>query len=273
MGAGGWCKIEPHSRTHADVKKTTDRHQAILDLVRTRDANVEALCAALGVSEATIRRDLTALAKQKRLVRTYGGATALVGVHEPEASLEERKSAQREQKEAIAQAAASHVRDGDTVLLDGGTTCAQLAWHLSTREDLHVVTNNLLAVTALANAPGVRLTLIGGELRGSSMSTLGPLAELILSRLTVDRAFLGADGVVAGFGLCEASAQQAYLKECIVSRAAEIIVLADADKLGRARQQHWTPLQRDWRLITSALADEALLAPFRALDEVIVELA
>lgn len=255
------------------MKKTIDRHQAILDLVRARDANVEELCAALGVSEATIRRDLTSLARQKRLVRTYGGATALVGVHEPEASLEERKAAQREQKESIAQAAAAHVSDGDTVLLDGGTTCAALAWHLSTREELHVVTNNLLAVTALANAPGVRLTLIGGELRGSSMSTLGPLAELILSRLTVDRAFLGADGVVAGFGLCEASAQQAYLKECIVSRAAEIIVLADADKLGRARQQHWTPLQRDWRLITSASADDALLAPFRALDEVTIELA
>ncbi|MBN3759821.1 DeoR/GlpR family DNA-binding transcription regulator [Burkholderia sp. Ac-20365] len=256
------------------MKKTTDRHQAILELVRTRDANVEELCASLGVSEATIRRDLTALAKQKRLVRTYGGATAaLVGVHEPEASLEERKAAQREQKEAIAQAAALHVRDGDTVLLDGGTTCAGLAWHLAAREDLHVVTNNLLAVTALANAPGVRLTLIGGELRGSSMSTLGPLAELILSRLTVDCAFLGADGVVAGFGLCEASAQQAYLKECIVSRAAEIIVLADSDKLGRARQQHWTPLQREWRLITSSAADGALLAPFRALDEVTVELA
>jgi DeoR/GlpR family transcriptional regulator of sugar metabolism len=255
------------------VKKTTDRHQAILDLVRTRDANVEELCASLGVSEATIRRDLTALARQRRLVRTYGGATALVGVHEPEASLEERKATQREQKDAIAIAAAAHVREGDTVLLDGGTTCAALAWHLSTRENLHVVTNNLLAVTALANAPGVRLTLIGGELRGSSMSTLGPLAELILSRLTVDRAFLGADGVVAGFGLCEASAQQAYLKECIVARAAEIIVLADSAKLGRARQQHWTPIQRDWRLITSATADEALLAPFRALDEVTVELA
>ncbi|WP_042261607.1 DeoR/GlpR family DNA-binding transcription regulator [Paraburkholderia heleia] len=255
------------------MKKTTERHQAILEFVRTRDASVEELCAALEVSEATVRRDLTVLAKQRRLVRTYGGATALVGVHEPEASLEERKSAHSEQKEAIAQAAAAHVRNGDTVLLDGGTTCAALARRLSTREDLHVVTNNLLAVTALANAPGVRLTLIGGELRSSSMSTLGPLAELMLGRLTVDVAFLGADGVVAGFGLCEASAQQAWLKECIVARAAEVIVLADSDKLGRARQQHWTPLLRDWRLITSALADEAALAPFRERDEVSVELA
>ncbi|MDB6143557.1 MAG: DeoR family transcriptional regulator [Pseudomonas sp.] len=251
--------------------KASERHRAILDLVRTRDTNVEQLSAALGVSEATVRRDLTMLAKQRHLVRTYGGATALVGSHEPEASLDERKAAQRDQKDAIAQAAAAHVRDGDTVLLDGGTTCAALAQHLYSRQDVHVVTNNMLAVMTLANAPGVRLTLIGGDLRGSSMSTLGPLAELTLSRLSVDKAFLGADGVVAEFGLCEASAQQAYLKECIIKRAAEIMVLADTDKLGRARQQHWTPIEREWRLITCATAADADLAPFRAIKHITVE--
>ncbi|PLZ02195.1 DeoR family transcriptional regulator [Burkholderia sp. WAC0059] len=253
--------------------KVADRHRAILDLVLTREANVEQLCSALGVSEATIRRDLATLAQQRRLVRTYGGATALVGAHEPEASLEERKAAQRDQKEAIAHAAAAHVQDGDTVILDGGTTCAALARRLAGHRDLHVVTNNLLAVMTLASAPGVRLTLIGGDLRSSSMSTLGPLAELVLSRLSVDKAFLGADGVVAGFGLCEASAQQAALKDCIVRRAAQIFVLADTDKLGRARQQHWTPLERAWRLITSAGAEPARLEPFRALEQVTVETA
>ncbi|SAL52542.1 DeoR family transcriptional regulator [Caballeronia sordidicola] len=253
--------------------KAADRHRAILDLVLTRDANVEQLSEALGVSEATVRRDLTMLAKERRLVRTYGGATALVGAHEPEASLEERKSAQREQKEAIAQAAAVHVHDGDTVLLDGGTTCAALARQLSAHRDLHVVTNNLLAVMTLANAPDVRITLIGGDLRASSMSTLGPLAELVLSRLSVDVAFLGADGVAADFGLCEATAEQAYLKDCIIRRAAKLIVLADADKLGRARQQHWTPLERDWTLITTGLARAEQLAPFKALKGVVVEVA
>ncbi|HEV7834391.1 MAG TPA: DeoR/GlpR family DNA-binding transcription regulator, partial [Caballeronia sp.] len=203
--------------------KAAERHRAILDLVLTRDANVEQLSEALGVSEATVRRDLTMLAKERRLVRTYGGATALVGAHEPEASLEERKSTQREQKEAIAQAAALHVKDGDTVLLDGGTTCAALARHLSAHRELHVVTNNLLAVMTLANVPGMRITLIGGDLRASSMSTLGPLAELVLSRLSVDLAFLGADGVAADFGLCEASAEQAYLKDCIIRRAASVV--------------------------------------------------
>jgi DeoR/GlpR family transcriptional regulator of sugar metabolism len=253
--------------------KASDRHCAILDLILTRDANVEQLSAALCVSEATIRRDLAQLAKERRLVRTYGGATALVGSHEPEATLEERKAAQHEQKEAIARAAAAYVADGDTVFLDGGTTCAALARYLMARQALHVVTNNLLAVMTLAGASAIRLTLIGGEVRTSSMSTLGPLAELTLTRLSFDHAFLGADGVVAGFGLCEATAQQAWLKECIVARAADVVVLADSGKLGRARQQHWTPLQRRWRLVTSSAADETLLAPFRALEEVTLERA
>jgi DeoR/GlpR family transcriptional regulator of sugar metabolism len=253
--------------------KATDRHRAILELVRARDTNVEQLSSALGVSEATVRRDLTALAKQRHLVRTHGGATALVGLHEPEVSLEERTSTQRDQKNAIAQAAAAHVQEGDTLLLDGGTTCAALALHLSSRQDLHVVTTNLLVVMTLANAPGIRLTLIGGDVRGSSMSTLGPLAELTLSRLSVDKAFLGADGVVAEFGLCEASDQQAYLKECIIKRAAQVFVLADTDKLGRARQQHWTPIEREWTLITSSQADDDLLLPFRAVARITVETA
>ncbi|MEZ0601213.1 DeoR/GlpR family DNA-binding transcription regulator [Paraburkholderia sp. IW21] len=253
--------------------KASERHRAILDLILTRDANVEELVVTLGVSEATIRRDLTTLASQRRLVRTYGGATALIGAHEPEASLEERKAAQHEQKEAIAKAAAAHVQDGDAVVLDGGTTCAALARHLMARRELHVVTNNLLAVMTLANAPGVHVTLIGGDLRSSSMSTLGPLAEVVLSRLSVDKAFLGADGVVAEFGLCEASAEQAYLKDCIIRRSAQIIVLADADKLGRARQQHWTPIERDWRLITTTAADARQLAPFLAIERVTVETA
>src|SRR5260221_8996593 len=146
--------------------KASERRRAILDLVLTRELNVEQLSATLGVSEVTVRRDLSALAKERRIVRTYGGATARVGTHEPEASLEERKDTQREQKEAIAVVAAAHVQDGDTVLLDGGTTAAALARHLTTRQQLHVVTSNLLTVSVLANARDVRLTLIGGDVRG-----------------------------------------------------------------------------------------------------------
>lgn len=253
--------------------KVAQRHQAILDLLEGCEANVERLSAALCVSEVTIRRDLNTLARDRRLVRTYGGAAGLTGSYEPEVSLEGRKAAQQEEKAVIALAALAHVKPGDSIMLDGGTTCAAFARRLATIPNLHVITGNLLAVGTLASAEGIRITLMGGELRTTSMSTLGPLALLTLDRLSIDTAFLSADGVLASHGLCEATAEQAYLKERIIERTSNIIVLADASKLGRARQHHWTPLTRDWRLLTTTLSTAEQLAPFRALSRISIEVA
>jgi DeoR/GlpR family transcriptional regulator of sugar metabolism len=117
----------------------------------------------------------------------------------------------------------------------------------------------------------VRVTLIGGDVRPSSMSTLGPIAQVALTRVTFDKAFLGADGVVAGRGLCEATAEQAFLKECIIAQAAGVFVLVTSNKLERASQQHWTPLERNWTLVTDALAEAPVLARFEERGNVTVE--
>ncbi|MFP6559067.1 DeoR/GlpR family DNA-binding transcription regulator [Paraburkholderia sp. B3] len=252
--------------------KVTHRREAMLKAVLSGMTDVGALCEHFGMSEATVRRDLRALAQERRIVRTYGGAAAAIGLHEPEESLNSRSESFREEKAAIARRAARHVSEGDTIFLDGGTTTAAMARLLAGRRDIHVVTNNLLAVSLLA-ASDVPLTLIGGDLRASSMSTLGPLAQLALSRVTVDKAFLGADGVVAGRGLCEASTEQAYLKECIVRQAAQLFVLVTSNKLDHASQQHWTPLERDWTLITDVPADSPPLASFLSRSEVTIETA
>lgn len=248
--------------------KVAKRREAMLRAVLSGMNDVSALCEHFGMSEATVRRDLRALADERRIVRTYGGA-ASVGMHEPEESLDTRRESFREQKDAIGRAAAAHVHDGDTIFLDGGTTTAALARCLSGREGVHVITNNLLAVGVLAQSD-VRVTLIGGDVRPSSMSTLGPLAQVALSRLTVDKAFLGADGVVAGRGLCEATAEQAFLKECIIRQAASVFVLVTSNKLERASQQHWTPLERDWTLVTDTAGDAPALARFAQRDEVTI---
>jgi DeoR/GlpR family transcriptional regulator of sugar metabolism len=254
--------------------KVAKRREAMLRAVLSGMNDVSALCEHFGMSEATVRRDLRALADERRIVRTYGGAAsaASVGMHEPEESLDMRSESFREQKEAIARVAVAHVQDGDTIFLDGGTTTAALARCLAGRDGIHVITNNLLAVSLLAPAE-VPVTLIGGDVRPSSMSTLGPLAQIALSRLTVDKAFLGADGVVAGRGLCEATAEQAFLKECIIRQAASVFVLVTSNKLGRASQQHWTPLERDWTLVTDAPRDAPALTDFTLRDEVTVESA
>ena len=105
------------------------------------------------------------------------------------------------------------------------------------------------------------------------MSTFGAAAQVTLEHLSADKIFLSADGVVAELGLCEASADQAYLKENMIGQAAQTFVLADATKLGRALQQHWSPLKGPWTLITDSAADESLLAPFRAHKMITLEIA
>lgn len=249
--------------------KVARRREAMLQAVLSGMTEVSALCDHFAMSEATVRRDLRALADEGRILRTYGGA-ASVGTHAPEESLEQRSHSFQAEKDAIGIAAARHVAEGDTLFLDGGTTTAALAKALAHRRDVHVVTNNLLVVQILAGSH-VPLTLIGGDVRESSMSTLGALAQLALTRITVDKAFLGADGVVPGRGLCEASAEQAYLKECVIRQAASVFVLVTADKLNRDSQQHWAPIEKPWALITDAAPSHPGLQAFEALAGVSIE--
>lgn len=252
--------------------KVANRRQSILDLVLSGKSNVDELCAQLGVSEATVRRDLTALAEEGLIIRTYGGATH-VGMREPETSVEERRQQHSQEKTVIARAALAHIQDHDTLFLEGGTTTSALAQLLNQRRGLHVITNNLMALADLALIPEGRITVLGGDLRSSSMSTYGVAAQAALEHLSADKVFLSADGVVAELGLCEASSEQAYLKETMIARAAFIFVLADATKLGRARQQHWTPLRQPWTLITHELDDPSLLLPFQSRRTITVEIA
>lgn len=251
--------------------KVARRREAILEAVLRGMTEVSELCEHFGMSEATVRRDLRALADERLILRTYGGA-ASVSDHTPEEPLEQRRQSLQAEKDAIGQAAAGHVHSGDTIFLDGGTTTAALArvFAQEGRNDIRVVTNNLLVVQALAGS-SVPLTLIGGEVRKSSMSTLGPIAQLALTRLTVDQAFLGADGVVPGRGLCEATADQAYLKECLMRQAARLFVLVTADKLNCDSQQHWAPIEKPWTLITDASIAHGAMQAFRTLTGLTIE--
>src|SRR5450830_1536183 len=241
--------------------KVSRRREAMVQAVLSGMTEVGALCDHFGMSEVTVRRDLRALADEGLILRTYGGA-ASVSVHAPEESLEQRSHSFQAEKDAIGQAAAAHVA--------AGATTAALAKVLAGRQDIRIITNNLLVVQALAGSQ-VGVTLIGGDVRKSSMSTFGPVAQLALSRVTFDKAFLSADGVVAGRGLCEATVDQAFLKECIIRQAAKVFVLVTSDKLNRDSQQHWTPVEKPWTLITNALAGHAGLHTFEKIADVQIE--
>jgi len=243
------------------MRQSRTRRGAMLEAIASGAADVDALAARFGVSASTIRRDLQALSRERTITRTYGGA--VLAHPEPEESLDARTHQHGAAKAAIARAAAALIQPEDALILDGGSTVAALGPLL--RGGQHrIITSNLPLIGTLAGASGIELVLLGGELRPISMSTTGPLAEQALRCMTADKAFMGADGVVAERGLCEATLPQVALKRLMMEQAAEVFVLADASKLGRASQANWARPSRPYTLVTDAGATEAQLAPFVA---------
>jgi DeoR family transcriptional regulator, fructose operon transcriptional repressor len=233
--------------------RSRERRALLLEALRAGEIDVDAFARRLSVSASTVRRDLQHLSATSGVRRTYGGA--ILTADPAESTLAERMAVNGPEKRAIARAALDLIRDGDTLILDAGSTVAAFGQLLVGRR-LRIITNNLVLLNFLAEAPGIELIVLGGSLRPTSMSTVGPLAQDALRRMTADRCVMSADGVVAERGLCEASLEQVALKSLMMHQAREVIVLADATKLGRADHAAWAPLPGLWSLVTDRSAPE-----------------
>jgi DeoR/GlpR family transcriptional regulator of sugar metabolism len=250
--------------------RSAERRARIRGLLQARPVTVEEMAELFAVSPSTVRRDLAALSDEGTVVRTYGGALSAAPGEQP---VHERERLALAQKAAIAEVAEGHVRQGELLLLDAGTTVGALAERLASWTEITVVTNGLTSLSALADSEGVELIALGGAVRHVSLGMIGPIAEAALRGITADAVFLGADGVVAGRGVCEGTAEQAALKRLMVRQAREIYVLADSTKLGQAGSHWWTVLDRPWTLITDEGATAERLAPFRDRPEITVSIA
>jgi DeoR/GlpR family transcriptional regulator of sugar metabolism len=245
-------------------QKALTRRDEILRMAMTTGlASVEELSAAFDVTPSTIRRDLTRLTTQGKLARTYGGAISLA--NNREASLTQRLGEAHEAKRAIARWAFEQVQAGESIALVGGSSTAALAEELRSHTDLSgvcAVTAGLTAMESLAHADHIDVLALGGRLRALSQSFIGSLAEAAVSRMSFDRAFMGADSVHAERGICEASLDQTRLKELIMERADHVYVLAHAAKLGQSAFHAWAVMPKHWTLVTDQSADPGLLAAF-----------
>lgn len=232
--------------------KAAQRRSHIEATLGAGGVTVASLAQQYGVVESTIRRDLAVLKGQGLIERTYGGAVSGLGT---EPGVTERERLAQAEKDAIAREAASLVSDGDTVILDTGTTCAALARHLGDRHHLTVITSGFPVAEGLMGFDGTEVIMLGGSLRRQSRGTVGPVTEATLRGMTARLAFLGADGVVAGRGICEASPSQISLKTLMAEQSREVVVLADSTKLGKAPSHFWMPVHTPWTLITDSGAD------------------
>jgi DeoR/GlpR family transcriptional regulator of sugar metabolism len=239
------------------------RRDEILRLAASHGlASVDDLSSRMGVTPSTIRRDLAVLTSQGKLARTYGGALSLEP--HPETSLRQRLGEAHQAKRSIATWAAGEVKRGESVLLDAGSTAAALAEELKSFDRLTVTTIGLTALEVLADSENIDKILLGGQLRHLSQSFVGPVTEAALERMSFDRAFMGADGVVADRGICEKDLQQTRLKELMMRRADHVYVLAHGAKLGQAPFHAWALMPPRWTLVTDETADPAQVRAFES---------
>lgn len=224
-----------------------ERRAHLINAITMGAVIVEKLAEKFGVSASTIRRDLQFLEQDGHIQRTYGGAVLNHAV--PEMSYIERLNHDGESKRSIAALANELIYDDDTIMLDAGSTVCALGRLLVDRK-LHIITNNLMLVSILEGAADLDLTILGGKCRNTSMGVFGSLALKNLEHLTADLLFTSADGVVADRGLCEANLDQTVLKNAMMKRAREVIVLADSHKINRVEQHCWVQLPSHWTLIS-----------------------
>lgn len=189
------------------------------------------LAAELGVSAATVRRDLVEMEQHDLLRRIHGGAT-LNGVSRLEPLFHDKQGLHAEAKRAIGAKALELIENGDTIYLDGGSTVLALVSSLDRKRDLTIVTNSLVAAAALINSKH-RLILVGGEFRALSRTLIGSLTEPVISRLHVQKAFMGTIGITVDDGLTTTDPEEAFTKGLITRRAEQVILLADSSKFGR----------------------------------------
>ena len=234
---------------------TAEREQRIMELLRGGGVlPVARLAAELGVSEATVRRDLQGMHERKLLHRVRGGAALRVPERE-EPLFQDKESRNSAAKQRIAERALALIEDHDVIYLDGGSTLLMLARLLDARKDLTIVTNSLMAAAALMTMPH-RLILVGGEFRALSRTLVGPLTASVIQSVRVDKAFMGTIGFTLEDGMTTTDPGEAFTKEQVMRRANQVILLADGSKLGHPSFARSGGVEEINVLITDAVASE-----------------
>ena len=213
------------------------RRSAILQMVSEESSvNVSELSRQFGVSEVTIRKDLRILKDRKLLVRVHGGAIMSARASTPDLedrSIHFKSLVNAREKEAIGRAAAAHIKEGDTILIDSGTTALEVARNLDRFQDLTIITNSVNAMMEALKYKRFKVILLGGTVRESSHSTVGPLAESNLKLFYCDKLFLGVDSFSVEAGLSTPSVEEASTNQVMISRAREVIAVFDSSKVNK----------------------------------------
>ena len=239
------------------------RHRRILQLLENEgNVKVDNLSERFEVSQVTIRKDLAELEEQGLLQRTYGGA---IYSHRSRfnVSFLEKLQIEAPRKDAIAQLALNYIHEGDTIILDAGSTTLSLARALQGKlRSLYVITNSVPAALELSRA-GYEILLIGGQVRNHSLALIGSVAVQTLGSFHADRAFLGTSGITLSHGHSTPNLLDAEVKQAMMRSADETYVLTDSSKFGHACLASFARLSE----VHFTLTDSGIPSEFREAFE------
>ncbi len=228
------------------------RQSRLAALVRERgQMTVAELVTRFGVSRDTIRRDLDALEQRGVLVRTHGGAIPSDSLVTRETSLTQRMDTHVEAKRRIGRAASALIRNGETLIVNGGSTTTYFAAELGARQGLMVVTNNLRIPPILPERAIRAVYVLGGTYWSSPQVTIGPIGFASTARISADTAVIGITGMSAG-GFSIARLEEAAASSSMIEVARRTIILADSSKFQIAAFAHVTDFADVQHLVTDA---------------------
>jgi DeoR family transcriptional regulator, fructose operon transcriptional repressor len=232
-----------------------ERRARIIELLgehKNGVVSVTELGKALGTSAMTIRRDFDYLEAAGYLRRVHGGAVASANLLE-EIPFNERHVKSSDEKQEIGRLAASLVKDGETIILDAGTTTEQIARYL-TQKELVVITNAMPVAEVLSHAPHITTILLGGVLKKIELCTVGSILVQNINRLTVDKMFLSVSGLSLEKGATDPDMREAEAKQAMMQSAREVILVADSQKWGVNTLMQVAPLN----MIHCVVSDDGL---------------
>lgn len=241
-----------------------ERRRRIRELVEERERmTVEELSAMFDISLVTIRNDLNALAEIGAIVRTRGGALAQRADEDLPISV--KQTLHRAEKMRIAAAAVKLIGEGQTIVLDSGSTTGEIAKQIRglKLQSINVITNALNIAVLLAGAPHVTLIMLGGVLRPSSYSLGGPQAEQALQGLHADILFLGFDGLDPDIGVMTPHLLEARLNTQMIEIARRVVAVGDASKMGRRNLSVIAKIDQIDQIITDTGAPAEMVEALR----------
>ena len=244
-----------------------ERRAFILQMLEQKpEVQVTEISRETGISEVTIRKDLTILQNRHLLLRTRGGAMRKpVANQNQERAIDIKRMFNFKEKERIGEEAAKMIKDGDYVMFDSGTTTLEVARHLDKFQDLHIITNAMNIAIELMKYKRFDVVMIGGNARANSLSTVGPLALSVMRNFGRYKLFLGVDSFSIEEGISTHNMEEALLNQIMIQQADKVIAVFDSSKFNKRSYVHVADTKQLDCIITDRAIPTGMTAKLKSL--------